>query len=128
MRNSRLAMAILMAFSTVLLLPGTSSAGTNSGWVYTTDYDPGGVGAFGHDGDWIKVCDEQADGYNVRIHLFKMSNLRDMASLTTNDGHLDCESKSFASVVPENIRVGIRVSLTKDGNEKFHGRKWDLIS
>jgi hypothetical protein len=117
-----------MAFATVLLLPGTSSAGTNSGWVYTTDYDPGGVGAFGHDGDWIKVCDEQADGYNVRIHLFKMSNLRDMASLTTNDGHLDCESKSFASVVPENIRVGIRVSLTKDGNEKFHGRKWDLIS
>ncbi|MFI0504241.1 hypothetical protein ACH3WN_15550 [Streptomyces albogriseolus] len=128
MRKSRLITAILTASATVLLFPTPSSAGTNSGWVYTSDYDPGGVGAFGHDGDWIKVCDEQADGYNVRIHLFKMSTLADMATLKTNDGKGDCESKSFDSVVPEDIRVGIRVSLTKNGNEKFHGRKWDLIS
>lgn len=128
MRKGRALAVLSAAFATVLLLPGTSSAGTNSGWVYTSDWDPGGQAAFGHSGDYLKVCDEQADGYNVRVHLFKMSTLADIATLKTTGGYQDCVTVSFASRVPENIRVGIRVSLVKNGNESFHGRKFDLIS
>ncbi|MER5969411.1 hypothetical protein ABT112_06670 [Streptomyces sp. NPDC002055] len=128
MRKIRTATVLATAFATVLLFPGTSNAGTNSGWVYTTDWDPGGAGAFGHDGDVIKACDDQADGYDVIIHLFRMSNYKDLATVKTNGGHQDCETRGFARKVPENIRVGIRVSLAKNGHEKFHGRKFNLIS
>ena len=42
-------MAVLgAACALTILSTGTASAGTNSGFVYTTDWDPGGRGAFGH--------------------------------------------------------------------------------
>ncbi|MFC4464721.1 hypothetical protein ACFPH6_09165 [Streptomyces xiangluensis] len=121
-------MAVLGAACALTVLSGgTASAGTNSGFVYTTDWDPGGRGAFGHDGDCLTVFDDQADGYAVEIHLFRMSDAKTIASLKTTQPALSREYKCFGSQVPENIKVGVRVSLIKSG-DKFSGFKHNVTT
>ncbi|MFI6487030.1 hypothetical protein [Streptomyces sp. NPDC050564] len=115
------------ACSLAFLASGTASAGTNSGWVYTTDWDPGGQGAFGHDGDCLTVYDNQKDGYNVEIHVFRMSTYETLAELHTTQGGGSHTYQCFPSKVPENIKVGVRVSLIKSG-DKFSGFKYNVIS
>jgi hypothetical protein len=118
----------IAALAAVVLLPGAGHAGTNSGWVYTTDGNPGGKGAFGESGDFLRVCDDQEDGWGVRIHLFRMDAFRDIPTLTTTQGAPFCKIQGFDSRVPENIGVGIRVCLKRGHTERFCQIKHNLIS
>ncbi|MFB7931744.1 MULTISPECIES: hypothetical protein [Streptomyces] len=119
--------ALGAACALTFLASGTANAGTNSGFVETTDWDPGGRGAFGHDGDCLTVYDEQSDGYAVEIHLFRMSDYKTIAQLKTKQPALTHEYQCFGSKVPENIKVGVRVSLIKSG-DKFSGFKHNLTT
>jgi hypothetical protein len=125
--KKRIVAALGAACALTFLASGTANAGTNSGFVETTDWDPGGKGAFGHDGDCLTVYDDQSDGYAVEIHLFRMSDYKTIAELKTTQPALSHEYKCFGSQVPENIKVGVRVSLIKSG-DKFSGFKYNLTT
>ncbi|MFJ4567792.1 hypothetical protein ACIP4U_29680 [Streptomyces caelestis] len=96
--------ALGAACALTFLASGTANAGTNSGFVYTTDWDPGGKGAFGHDGDCLTVYDDQSDGYAVEIHLFRMSDYKTIAELRTTQPALSHNHQCFGSQVPRTSR------------------------
>jgi hypothetical protein len=56
-----------------------------------------------------------------------MSDYKTIASLKTTQPALSREYKCFGSQVPENIKVGVRVSLIKSG-DKFSGFKHNVTT
>ncbi|MEV0792599.1 hypothetical protein [Kribbella sp. NPDC050459] len=112
----------------MLLTPQTAFA-ENTGWVYTSDGNPGGKGVFDSRRDYMNVCDEQADGYGVVGTITNSYTGKQLAYLRNSQGAGFCSIRGFDAKIPENIGVIFTVCLVNGrGPLRFCHAVTDIVS
>ncbi|MEV6273392.1 hypothetical protein AB0L64_39920 [Kribbella sp. NPDC051936] len=112
----------------VLLMPQSAFA-ENTGWVYTSDGNPGGKGVFDSRSDYMRVCDEQADGYGVVGTITNAYTGKRLAYLRNSQGSGLCSFRGFDDQIPENIGVIFTVCLVDgSGPLRFCRAVTDIVS
>jgi len=94
--------------------PQASAAVVWDKTMHTDDGDPGGLIRFAADGDYVEVCDVEADGYAVRG---VVTFYPDHYTLTAG-GKGKCSRTSARTAghdLPEKICIAFRVALYKNG-------------
>jgi hypothetical protein len=119
---SGLAVAALAATSSLTSATPASAATWNES-MYTDDGDSGGVVRFRHDGDVVRLCDIQADGWKVHLSVYSVWEDRNQYRLNVG-GNGNCIEARASFGGPYNLRENhvymFTIWLEKDGVAKFY--------
>src|SRR5262245_12115384 len=114
---------VIAAVSTIasVVAGGTANATTWDHVWKTTDDNPGGTVYIKENGDTVKVCDTDADGYWAEAFYSFQDGTHPTEMLLSASGHGNCETASASDVdIPENEWVTVTVALYHNSDRNSH--------
>lgn len=120
--TATLAGALLAAPSPASALPAPAAASGWDEWMNTEDADPGGRVQFARDGDVMRLCDLEADGWAV--YLFVKDDTQQLSKYDyTIGGAGRCVELRASLGAPYDLREGnnfyVYLALTKNGTHRY---------
>lgn len=113
----------MCAAATMASIAGAPAASAASYTLYTDDGNPGGRVTFETDGDVVRLCDIQADGWAVNLKVRDVTQGKDKYSYRIGgDGRCQTLRASLGDEynLKEGSTIRFTVWLSKDGRADFH--------
>jgi len=114
----RATLAGLMALIGAVTFSSSASAATSNLWYYTTDSNPGGKARWIDSGDYIEICDVEADGWGAIAFLSRNSDGLELMSGFTQAGNGTCTTVS--KNISETVELELMVCLHKNAGTTYN--------